>query len=151
MTVAALSSRWRELMEDLKRNRQALTATVFQEGRPVGFGSNVLEIEFPADSDFHAAEARKSRHGDAFVSVLEERLGVRPRLDCRVASGPTGAFTPPKEEGGGEEQLARPRDHAEVGEAPRGASAPARMAPDATGPGDRIRSEDEVFEMARER
>jgi DNA polymerase-3 subunit gamma/tau len=42
MTVAALSSRWRQLMEDLKRNRQALTATVFQEGRPVGFEDNVL-------------------------------------------------------------------------------------------------------------
>ena len=47
MTVGALSSRWRQLMEDLKRNRQALTATVFQEGRPVGFEDNVLEIEFP--------------------------------------------------------------------------------------------------------
>ena len=52
MTVGALSSRWRQLMEDLKRNRQALTATVFQEGRPVGFEDNVLEIEFE-ESDFH--------------------------------------------------------------------------------------------------
>ncbi len=110
-----------------------------------------MEIEFPADSDFHAAEARKSRHGDAFVSVLEERFGVRPRLDCRVADGPPGSFTPPREKGGGEEQIARPRDPAEIGEAPRGAAAPARMASEAAGPGDRIRSEDEVFEMARER
>jgi DNA polymerase III subunit gamma/tau len=179
MTVAALSSRWRELMEDLKRTRQALTATVFQEGRPVGFAGNVLKIEFPADSDFHAAEARKPRHGDALVSVLEERFGVRPRLECRVADGPTQTPAPPQEESrredpsratrresavgseaGGEEPVAGP---AEVGEVSRDApdkqqaaegrsvSAHAGVAPDAAGPDDRIRSEVEVFEMARER
>ena len=170
MTVAALSSRWRELMEDLKQNRQALTATVFQEGRPVGFGGNVLEIEFPADSDFHAAEARKPRHGDALVGVLEERFGVRPRLECRVADGPTEAPAPPQEEprreapsqatrrgsavrseAGGEEQVVRPTGPAEVGETSHGASAHMGTVPEAAGPGDRIRSEDEVFEMARER
>jgi DNA polymerase-3 subunit gamma/tau len=180
MTVAALSSRWRELMEDLKRNRQALTATVFQEGRPVGFGGNVLEIEFPADSDFHAAEARKSRHGDALVSVLEDHFGVRPRLECRVADGPTEAPAalqdePRREapsratrrepavgsEAGGQEPVARSAGPAEGGEALRGApdepqavdehSASARAgAADAGGSGNRIRSEEEVFEMARE-
>ena len=181
MTVAALSSRWRELMEDLKRNRQALTATVFQEGRPVGFGGNVLEIEFPADSDFHAAEARKSRHGDALVSVLEEHFGVRPRLECRVADGPTEAPAPMQEEPrreapsratrrgpaigsevGGQEPVVRSTGPAEAGEASRGVldepqaagehSASARAgATDAAGTGGRIRSEEEVFEMARER
>ena len=168
-------------MEDLKRNRQALTATVFQEGRPVGFGGNVLEIEFPADSDFHAAEARKSRHGDALVSVLEEHFGVRPRLECLVADGPTEAPAPMQEEPrreapsratqrgpatgsevGGQEPVVRSTGPAEVGEASRGvpdepqaadehsASASAGAA-DAAGTGGRIRSEDEVFEMARER
>jgi DNA polymerase III subunit gamma/tau len=181
MTVAALSSRWRELMEDLKRNRQALTATVFQEGRPVGFGGNVLEIEFPADSDFHAAEAKKSRHGDALVSVLEEHFGVRPRLECLVADGPTEAPAPMQEEPrreapsratrrvpaigsevGGQEPVERSTGPAEVGEASRGVpdepqaadehSGSARAgAADAAGTGGRIRSEDEVFEMARER
>ena len=181
MTVAALSSRWKELMEDLKRNRQALTATVFQEGRPVGFGGNVLAIEFPADSDFHAAEARKSRHGGALVSVLEEHFGVRPRLECRVADDPTETpaalsaearrEAPSRatrqeaavgSEAGGREPVVRSTGPAEVGEASRGApdepqaadehssSARAEVA-DAEGPGGRIRSEDEVFEMARER
>src|SRR5215204_4746240 len=173
MTVAALSSRWSELMEDLKRNRQALTATVFQEGRPVGFEDNVLKIEFPKDSDFHAREARKSRHSDALGEVLEEHFGVKPRLDCRIADGPLetsaflreeahpdatseAAFGPEanREEPAG--PVARP---AKVGEPSRGApdkpqaaSSPGEGAvPDAVGLDDKIASEDEVFEMARER
>jgi DNA polymerase III subunit gamma/tau len=173
MTVAALSSRWRHLMEDLKRNRQALTATVFQEGRPVGFEDNLLEIEFPKDSDFHAQEARKSRHSDALGEVLEEHFGVKPRLDCRIADGPleTSAFLREevhpeasseaafgseanREESAG--PVARPP---KVGEPSRGApdkpqaaSSPGEGAvPDAVGLDDKIASEDEVFEMARER
>jgi DNA polymerase III subunit gamma/tau len=176
--VAVLSSRWGQLMEDLKRNRQALTATVFQEGRPFSFEDNVLKIEFPADSDFHAAEARKSRHGDALRDVLEEHFGVRPRLECQVADGASGSPAPIQGElqqgassreaerdpttGSGadkEGSEGRPENPAGVGEAPgglgatsgRSASAPAGTAPDAKGLDDTIRSEDEVFEMVRER
>ncbi len=176
--VAVLSSQWGQLMEDLKRNRQALTATVFQEGRPFSFEDNVLKIEFPADSDFHAAEARKSRHGDALRDVLEEHFGVRPRLECQVADGASGSPAPIRGElqqgvssheaerepatgsGADKEGSEEPaEDPAGVGEAPggsdatsgRSASAPAGTAPDAKGLDDKIRSEDEVFEMARER
>jgi DNA polymerase III subunit gamma/tau len=149
LTVAALSSRWRQLMEDLKRNRQALTATVFQEGRPVGFEDNVLKIVFPKDSDFHAREARKSRHGDALGEVLEEHFGVKPRLECRIADGPleadsedpTGPAGAPAEV----EEASRPAP-----DKPQAASSPSAT-PDAAGLDDKIASEDEVFEMARER
>jgi len=173
MTVAALSSRWSEFMEDLKRNRQALTATVFQEGRPVGFEDNVLKIEFPKDSDFHAREARKSRHGDALAEVLEEHFGVKPRLECRIADGPLEAPASLREEAYPEvsseaafgleanrQKPAGPVERpAEVGESsrnapdkPQAASSPgAGAAPDAAGLDDKIASEDEVFEMARER
>ena len=106
--VGELSSRWRRLMEELKRSRQALTATVFQEGHPVSFDGNVLEIEFPADADFHAKEARKARHGDALRNVLEEHLGVRPRLEFRVAGSDGGGVVveeprqgPPAADGSG--------------------------------------------------
>jgi hypothetical protein len=167
-------------MDDLRRNRQALTATVFQEGRPVGLENSVLKIEFPADSDFHAREARKSRHGDALGDVLEEHFGERPRLECRIAENSSG--TPallrdePRHEAtprtadrnpatgseASEERAAeRANDPAGVGEAPRGVpdqpeAAPGRDAPtpaatDAARPDDTIGSEDEVFEIARQR
>jgi DNA polymerase-3 subunit gamma/tau len=178
MTVAALSSRWRQFMEHLKRNRQALTATVFQEGRPVGFEDNVLKIEFPKDSDFHAREARKSRHGDALGEVLEEHFGVKPRLECRIADGPLEAPAFLREEAHPEASseatergptfgleanreeptgpVARPAEDGEasrgVSDRPQAASSPgAGAAPDAAGLDDKIASEDEVFEMARER
>ena len=176
VSVAVLSSRWGQLMEDLKRNRQALTATVYQEGRPFSFEDNVLKIEFPPDSDFHAGEARKSRHADALRDVLEEHFGVRPRLECQVADGPA---VPPAPLRGEPQQGAssgeaerdpvtgsdkeRTEEHADgaagVREAQgrsgatrrRSGSAPAGTAPDAKGLDDTIRSEDEVFQMARER
>jgi DNA polymerase-3 subunit gamma/tau len=176
VSVAVLSSWWGQLMEDLKRNRQALTATVFQEGRPFSFEDNVLKIQFPTDSDFHAGEARKARHGDALRDVLEERFGVKPRLECQIADGSSGSSAPLRREpqqgapsreeerdqaigADNERSEARTDGPAEVNETPggfgaargRGASAPAETAPDATGLDETIRSEDEVFQMARER
>jgi DNA polymerase III subunit gamma/tau len=160
MTVGALSSRWRQLMEDLKRNRQALTATVFQEGRPVGFDDNVLRIEFPEESDFHAREARKSRHADALGKVIEEHFGVRPRLECQIADGPLEAPSEAAERGpalGMEADGDEPARRATGGKASRGAADDSQAAsspgtaPDAAGLDDKIGSEDEVFEMARER
>ena len=160
MTIGALSSRWRQLMEDLKRNRQALTATVFQEGRPVGFEDNVLEIEFPKESDFHAREARKSRHADALAAVIEEHFGVRPRLECHIANGSLEAPSEAAERGpalGMGADGDEPARRATGGEASRGAADDSQAAsspgtdPDAAGLDDKIGSEDEVFEMARER
>ena len=159
MTVVALSSRWKQLMEDLKRNRQALTATVFQEGRPVGFEDNVLEIAFPKESDFHAREARKSRHADALGEVIEKHFGVRPRLECRIADGPLEAPSEAAERGpalGMEADRDEPARRATGGEASHGAADDSQAAsspgaaPDAAGPDDKIGSEDDVFEMARE-
>ena len=117
MGVAELTSRWRRLMEELKRSRQALTATVFQEGHPVSFDGNVLEIEFPADADFHAREARKSRHGDALRNVLEEHLGVSPRLEFRVAGSESGGGY------GGGVVVENPRQGAPAAEPSSGATA----------------------------
>ena len=147
-------------MEDLKRNRQALTATVFQEGRPVGFEDNVLEIEFPRESDFHAREANKSRHADALGEVIEKHFGVRPRLECRIADGPLEAPSDAAERGpalGMEADREEPARRATGGEASHGAADDSQAAsspgaaPDAAGLNDKIGSEDEVFEMARER
>ncbi len=162
ITVATLSSRWGQLMEELRRNRQALTATVFQEGRPVDLEGNVLKIEFSGDSDFHAGEARKLRHGDAMRDVLQKEFGVRPQLECRVAAGPALADPPeearqdppahtadraPRPESGEDGPSDRAAGPRELGEASLGATMPEGEA----GDGARIGSEDEVFEMARDR
>jgi DNA polymerase III subunit gamma/tau len=128
MGAEALAARWVQIIEDLKRNRQALTATVFQEGRPLGVENDVLKIEFPADADFHAMEARKARHSEALGDVIEEHFGVRPRLECLVAGGSSETPAPTREE--------------PLAESGGGA--------DAAGADDTIRSEAEVFEMARE-
>jgi DNA polymerase-3 subunit gamma/tau len=174
ISVAALSSRWGQLMDDLRRNRQALTATVFQEGRPVGLEDSVLKIEFPADSEFHAREARKSRHSDALGDVLEEHFGARPRLECQVAASLSGTPAllrdePRREaspriadpnpatgsEASEERRTERANDPAGVPDQPEaalGRDTPTNAgAADAAGPDDTIGSEDEVFEMARER
>ncbi len=162
ISVAALSSRWGQLMDDLRRNRQALTATVFQEGRPVGLEDSVLKIEFPADSDFHAREAKKSRHSDALGDVLEEHFGARPRLECLVAANSSGTPALLRDEPRREGRTAgRANDPAEVErtsrgvpdqpEAALGRDAPSHTGADAARPDDTIGSEDEVFEMARQR
>ena len=159
-------------MDDLRRNRQALTATVFQEGRPVGLEDSVLKIEFPADSDFHAREARKSRHSDALGDVLEEHFGARLRLECQVAASSSG--TPallrdePRREASprtadpnpatgsetSEEQTTeRASDPPGVPDQPQAALGrdAATNAADAARSDDTIGSEEEVFEMARQR
>jgi DNA polymerase III subunit gamma/tau len=83
--VGAVAAQWRQVMQELKDRKQALTATVFAEGLPSRFDAGVLEITFPRESDFYVKEAGKSRHGEALGEVLERRFGVRPRLELRVA------------------------------------------------------------------
>jgi len=95
-TVGAVVAQWGRVIQDLKDRKQALTATVFAEGVPSSFQDGVLEIAFPKDSDFYAKEAGKPRHGEALGEILERRLGVRPRLEFRIAGadGPVSAGSP---------------------------------------------------------
>jgi hypothetical protein len=72
-------------MESLKKNRQALTASVFQGADAVLFEDNVLWVWFPEDSDFHAVEARKARHVGSLQDAVEEVSGSRPtEVHCMV-------------------------------------------------------------------
>jgi hypothetical protein len=52
---------------------------VFQEADTVIFNGTVLWVGFPDDADFHAREARKSRHVEALKEVVEAMAGTRPK------------------------------------------------------------------------
>lgn len=163
-------------MQELKRNRQALTAAVYEEARVSGFEGSVLKLAFPRDQSFYVGMASDRKHADELGKVLEERLGTRPRLEIAVydsdeppfASGPTPAQplapeTAPEEPreaplveepseyaGGGREEGA---DGYGSG-AGATASATPGGTPQAAGggePDDIIRDPREVVEMARQR
>jgi DNA polymerase-3 subunit gamma/tau len=80
-----VSAEWRGIIQSLKERRQALTATLYEEGRPTGFDGDVLEVAFPAEPDFYVKQAASSRHSDALKEILEERLGEKVGVRCRVA------------------------------------------------------------------
>jgi DNA polymerase III subunit gamma/tau len=82
--VEAVAAQWARIIQDLRDRKQALTATIFAEGRPSGFAEGVLEISFPKEPDFYVKEAGNSRHREAISKILEERFGIRPRLELRV-------------------------------------------------------------------
>src|SRR3712207_2831663 len=79
-----LSAQWGQILRDLRERKQVLTATIFAEGRPCSFDDAVLEISFPKEPDFYLKEAGNPRHREALGEILEERFGVRPRLEFRV-------------------------------------------------------------------
>ncbi|MCA1740473.1 MAG: DNA polymerase III subunit gamma/tau, partial [Actinobacteria bacterium] len=82
--IGDLAAQWGQVIQDLKDRKQALTATVFAEGRPSRLDEGVLEITFPQESDFYAREAGKPRHSKALGEILESRFGVRRGLELRV-------------------------------------------------------------------
>ena len=151
--IADLAAAWGRIMQDLRDRKQVLTATIFQEGRPSNFDNEVLEVSFPQEPDFYLKEARNPRHGEALGQILQERFGVKPRLELRVA-GADGVAGVPGEATNGDVLPARPSR--EVPDAtPEVAS---ESAPEAGGVNEEtggstgiIRSQQEVFAMARER
>src|SRR5215217_3610351 len=85
-----LASEWAGIMGELKRRRQALTAAVYGEARVEGFDGHVLRLVYPEEQSFHVGMARERAHTEKLCSVLEERLGSRPRLEVRAAGGEIG-------------------------------------------------------------
>ncbi len=94
-----LAGQWADVMGELKRRKQALTAAVYGEARVEGFDGRVLKLVFPEDQGFYVGMARDRKHADVLVEVLEERVGSRPRLEVRTGGGspvtvPTGEKAP---------------------------------------------------------
>jgi DNA polymerase-3 subunit gamma/tau len=153
-----IAGRWRQVIQDLRERRQVPAAAVFEEARVEGFDGEVLELAFPGELAIYATLARDERHLKALYGVLEERFGVRPRLECRVSGG-DGA---PVREAPPAEAPVREAPHREREESRSAAPAPegggtdpeasgGNGAIEAEGDDDIIRDQREVFEMARER
>jgi DNA polymerase-3 subunit gamma/tau len=87
--ASSLRGQWVLVEQDLKARKKALTAAYLKEGqaRPVGFEDGVLTIAFSQEQAFFVKEIDKPQHREALEEVLEERLGVRPRLQFEVDSG----------------------------------------------------------------
>ena len=96
-----LAGQWADIMGELKRRKQALTAAVYGEARVEGFAGGVLTLVFPEDQDFYVGMAKDRKHADALGEVLEERVGSRPRLQVRTGEEDpvtvsTGEKAPPE-------------------------------------------------------
>ncbi|HZG63536.1 MAG TPA: DNA polymerase III subunit gamma/tau [Rubrobacteraceae bacterium] len=160
--LEAVAAQWVQVIQDLKDRKQALTATVFAEGRPSSLHGGLLVITFPEESDFYAKEAGKPRHSEALGKVLEGRLGTRPRLEFRVDGNTVDASSPSYSEGSvaAEPEVPSPQEREETASAPAYITPPPEPELEArsreiTGAGgseggDVIRDSGEVFVLARQ-
>lgn len=116
-----LASRWGEVIGELKRRRQALTAAVYGEARVEGFDGEVLGLVFPEEQGFFLEMAKDRKHVDELNKVLEDRVGARPRLEVRASGEPRKEMPP---------EAPRPARTAESPvESPREESAPEDVPP----------------------
>ncbi len=156
-----LAAQWGALMQDLRDRRQAPAAAVYEEARVEGFDGTVLEIAFPDELSIYARLAQDARHADPLREAIAHRFGVNPRIECRVADRASvgTAQDEPSRRAVPRTEPARQREN--VGE-DRRSEKPANesdeigaegreRAPGEAEHDDTIRSETEVFEMARQR
>ncbi|WP_273843505.1 DNA polymerase III subunit gamma/tau [Rubrobacter calidifluminis] len=132
---AKIASAWPGMVQELKAKRKALAAAVYENARVERFDGEVLELSFP--ERFFVGEATKKKNLEPLLEAIEGRFGRRPRLEARVG-GKRGDDEVPPPAGGAPEEPESPAPRS-VGEASEGA-----------GGDGRIRSEQEVFELARE-
>jgi DNA polymerase III subunit gamma/tau len=123
-----LNSQWSQILRDLRDRKQVLTATIFAEGRPSGFEEEVLEISFPKEPDFYLKEAGNPRHREALGEILEERFGVRPHLEFRVAGEDSAEDGGPA--GTGSEPAGEPRGQVESAPSPQRIEQPPQPTPE---------------------
>ena len=154
-----LASEWVGIMGELKRRRQALTAAVYGEARVEDFDGHVLRLVYPEEQSFHVGMARERTHTEKLCSVLEERLGSRPRLEVRAAGGESAAPVTEEPPPTPMEPPA-PEPRPDLEEPPPETGVPNRVSgpgaqdrdpgPQATAEDGVIQHEREVFELARE-
>ncbi|CAN5585007.1 hypothetical protein BH24ACT22_BH24ACT22_15790 [soil metagenome] len=157
-----ISARWPSLIQDMKDRRQATAAAVFEEARVESFSDGLLELAFPKDLAIYAKLASDARHTEALQDALERTLGVKPRLECRVGDGESGAGeapSPPRDEAPQEdiEEAAPPPEPEIKNESLSVEPTPEASEPtvesetgEAGGADDTIGSEQEAFALARE-
>jgi DNA polymerase III subunit gamma/tau len=157
-----LASEWHEIIGELKRRRQALTAAVYGEARVESFDGSVLLLVYPEEQSFHVGMAKDSGHLQKLGAVLEERLGSKPRLEIRAAGGeaPTTiaetAEEQPPTAAPMEQHAPEPdsEDSLPKTGSPNGSGGTVAensgAGPGSRGDKDVIRDQSEVFEIARE-
>jgi len=153
-----LAGQWADVIGELKRRKQALTAAVFGEARVEGFDGAVLTLAFPDDQDFYVGMAKDRKHADVLGDVLEERVGSRPRLEVRTGGEVSETDSPPERPISRDpapappplqEEPPAPMDEGGFDEPEARVDAPgARFGSPEAGDGT-IRSEAEVFEIMR--
>jgi DNA polymerase-3 subunit gamma/tau len=90
-STADLAGQWAEIITELKRRKQALSAAVYGEARVEDFDGRVLTLAFPEDQSFYVEMAKDRKHAEVLGEVLEERIGSRPRLEVRSGGEETDA------------------------------------------------------------
>jgi DNA polymerase-3 subunit gamma/tau len=89
--TADLAGQWADIITELKRRKQALSAAVYGEARVEDFDGRVLTLAFPEDQSFYVEMAKDRKHAEVLGEVLEERIGSRPRLEVRSGGEETDA------------------------------------------------------------
>jgi DNA polymerase-3 subunit gamma/tau len=157
-----LASEWHEIIGELKRRRQALTAAVYGEARVESFDGSVLLLVYPEEQSFHVGMAKDSGHLQKLGAVLEERLGSEPRLEIKAAGrgGPATiaetAEEQPPTAAPMEQHAPEPASEDSLPEtgSPNGSGGTVAensgAGPGSRGDNDVIRDQSEVFEIARE-
>src|SRR5919112_1570841 len=155
-----LASEWHEIIGELKRRRQALTAAVYGEARVESFDGSVLLLVYPEEQSFHVGMAKDSGHLQKLGAVLEERLGSKPRLEIKAAGGGAPATTAataeeqPQTAAPMEQPAPASEENPQERGSPNGTGGPVaeKGGPEQGAPGrdDVIQDQREVFEIARE-
>src|SRR5215218_8845352 len=157
-----LASEWHEIIGELKRRRQALTAAVYGEARVESFDGSVLLLVYPEEQSFHVGMAKDSGHLQKLGAVLEERLGSKPRLEIRGGGGEAPATIAetaeeqPPTAAPMEQHAPEPASEDSLPEtgSPNGSGGTVAensgAGPGSRGDNDVIRDQSEVFEIARE-
>lgn len=168
VSADTLTARWPALIKDMKDQRQAPAAAVFEEARVESFSDGVLELAFPKELEIYVKLAGDARHTEALQEALERNFDVRPQLETRVVEGNAGndegASEPPEAAAVAAEPQTPDESVSDGQEAPStepqsdesgdGSASPGNTrspeAPEGAGGDDTIGSEQEAFALARE-
>ena len=140
---------WDSVVQELKV-RQPAIAAVYEEAIVEGLEDGVLRLAFPEELAIYIKLAGEPKRTKPLQEILEGRLGVRPRLEFNVTGSRGGAEA--SQGAANDSPPARPKQRA-----PRVASEPEASEPEegkgreAGRAAGTVRSEQEVFAMARER
>jgi DNA polymerase-3 subunit gamma/tau len=149
---------WGAVMRDLLERKQKVSETIFREAAVSAFDGERIELVFPSEQEHLLGLAKDPRYSEPLQSVLQDHLGVKPRLQMAISdeAAPVSAPSPREQPATAEprgEAVGEP-EAAELSSGVVDSDGSARPQGGASGDqegDDVIRDQREVFEMARER